>query len=204
MHNCPGYTATATGTVNIRPACEISFATFSLPFDYSQYHTLPTPEQILELGSVICGCDATPVISNIHWASQPPNEEWIGEYTITCTSADGCLSSATGEFVPAIIDNFCCEPNAPFLSGCMGNPFPMDLFTSLGGGCGALSYCDMARVIDDSQVNYNATGTYPYTVTCSGCPEENSMAGGQISIVATLCNSEGDCTCVGAADPSTI
>lgn len=201
----PGYAATGTGIVNIGQACEISASSFTFLENNPGSHTLPTPEEIMELGAVSCGCDATPVISNIHWVSTPSNDEWIGEYTITCTSADGCASSDTAQFSPVIVDNFCCQPAAPDLSGCVGSAFPMDLFTSLGGGCNFISDCDVTSVIDDSQVDYSTAGTYPYTVTCSGCPAGNNLARGQIFINELSCDAMGNnCFCpvtVTSTDP---
>jgi hypothetical protein len=197
-----GCLTTATGIVNIGQPCEISFFVFSLPPEYCPGDRLPDAEDIIDLGVVNCGCGATPVISNIHWVSQPSVGEWTGEYTITCTSADGCISIEKGQFTHAQCQVCSCAPTAPNLCGCRGFKFPMDLFTSKGGGCHPVSGCDVTPtpVIDDSKVDYTKSGhSYPYTVTCPECTG-NNVATGYIFIRAPLCgpnlNGGGlSCTC---------
>jgi len=68
-----------TGRVCFNAPCEISFVAFPVPTDCAG-HVLPTAAQILELGNVKCGCDATPLISDIHWVEPTPEvaNEWIG------------------------------------------------------------------------------------------------------------------------------
>ena len=194
-----GCTATGTGIVNIGQPCEISFVVFPIPTVDCPGNVLPTAAQIIDLGAVDCGCDATPVISNIHWVSTPPGAEWTGEYTITCTSADGCTSSTTGTFNNAGCNIGCnCAPIAPNMCGCEGYPFPMALFTALGGGCHPASGCDVTptAVIDDSTVDYNTPGhTYPYTVTCAGCSGNTVTTPGEIYIRTPLCGTNGNCEC---------
>jgi hypothetical protein len=194
-----GCIATGTGIVNIGQPCDISFLVFSIPTINCPGNVLPTVEQIMDLGAVDCGCDATPVISNIHWTSTPPGEEWTGEYTITCTSTDGCTSSTTGTFNNAGCQEGCtCAPTAPNMCGCEDTPFPTALFEALGGGCHRSAGCDITPdyTIDDHLVDYSNPGhVYPYTVICEGCTG-TSVANGQIYIRTLLCNPDGtSCTC---------
>jgi hypothetical protein len=197
-----GCTATGTGIVNIGQPCDISFFAFSLPPEFCPGDRLPTADEIIELGVVSCGCDATPKITNIHWVSKPPfPNEWTGEYTITCTTADGCTASTTGQFTHLQCQVCSCAPTAPNLCGCRGFKFPMDLFISKGGGCHPVSGCDLTPtpVIDDSKVDYTKSGhSYPYTVTCPECTG-NNVATGYIFIRAPLCgpgpNGGLSCTC---------
>jgi hypothetical protein len=179
----PGVTDT-TGIVYIEPPCEISVVAFSV-------YDLPTPDEVIAMGDVSCGsCDVAPVISNIRWISQPPHDVWTGEYTITCAPVSGCSLSIAGQFDRIIVDPPCiCESAAPQLYACKGDAFPMGLFTSLEGGCRMLDpdylydpdcFDFYLPEIDDSQVDYNATGDYPYTVICGGCPKDKAT--GQISI----------------------
>jgi hypothetical protein len=193
-----GCTATGAGIVNIGQPCEISFIVFPIPVDNCPGNVLPTAAQIMDLGAVDCGCDATPVISNIHWINTPAGAEWTGEYTITCTSADGCISSTTGTFNNADCQICNCAPTAPNMCGCQGYPFPEALFTALGGGCHAAPGCDVTPtpIIDDSQVDYNTPGhTYKYTVTCPGCSVDSSVVTGEIYIRTPLCGPNGNCEC---------
>ena len=117
---------------------------------------------------------------------QPQDAVWSGEYSITCTSSSGCTSQATGQFESLAIDPVCiCDPAAPHLYACKDHAFPMDLFTSLDGGCRIVDpdcFGPLQMTIDDSMVDYSATGDYPYTVICEGCIAENNEATGQISI----------------------
>ena len=200
--------ATATGIVNIGSPCEISFMVFSLPPESCPGNILPTAAQIIDLGVVYCGCDATPVISNIHWVSKPAGGEWTGEYTITCTTKDGCTSTTTGQFNNPDCSSCSCAPTAPNLCGCTGSPFPMDLFTSKGGGCHPASGCDVTptAVIDESKIQYNIPGhSYPYTVTCPKC-SGNNVATGYIFIRSPICgptpNGGFSCTCPVDCPPS--
>ena len=192
-----GCTKTGTGIVNIGQQCDITFLAFSIPPESCAANTLPTIDQILTLGVVNCNCDATPVISNIHWVSQPPGGEWTGEYTITCTSSIGCVSTKIGTFNNANCGHCTCKPTAPNLCGCKGYPFPRALFDSLGGGCHPTPGCDVTPtlVIDDSKVQYNNPGhVYTYTVTCQGCTGNNVVTG-QIYIRSPLCGPNGNCIC---------
>jgi hypothetical protein len=195
-----GCIATGTGIVNIGQPCEIDFVVFS-PQGNCPGDKLPSAEDIIDLGGVDCGCGATPVISNIHWVSKPSVGEWTGEYTITCTSEDGCISTETGQFTHVQCEQCSCAPTAPNLCGCRGFKFPMDLFISKGGGCHPVSGCDVTPtpVIDDSKVDYTKSGhSYPYTVSCPEC-SGNNVATGYIFIRAPLCgpNPNGglSCTC---------
>ena len=168
-----------------------TFIVFPIPPDNCPGNKLPTAQQIMELGGIECGCDATPVISNIHWVSTPPGQVWTGEYTITCTSADadGCTSRTTGQFNNVDCASCSCAPTAPNLCGCKDYPFPKALFASLGGGCPPVSGCDVTPtpVIDESEIDYTTSGkTYPYTVTCPEC-SGNNVATGYIFIRSPLC-----------------
>jgi hypothetical protein len=168
-----------------------TFIVFPIPPDNCPGNKLPTAQQIMELGGIECGCDATPVISNIHWVSTPPGQVWTGEYTITCTSADadGCTSRTTGQFNNVDCAPCSCVPTAPNLCGCKDYPFPKALFASLGGGCPPVSGCDVTPtpVIDESKIDYTTSGkTYPYTVTCPEC-SGNNVVTGYIFISTPLC-----------------
>jgi hypothetical protein len=92
-------------------------------------------------------------------------------------------------------------PTAPNLCGCKDTKFPMDLFTSKGGGCHPASGCDVTptAVIDESKIQYNNPGhSYPYTVTCPGC-SGNNVATGNIFIRSPICGPDLkgglSCTC---------
>ena len=107
---CPSC-AVVTGRVCFNAPCEISFVAFPVPTDCAG-HLLPTAAQILELGNVKCGCDATPLISDIHWVEPTPEvaNEWIGEYTVTCTPRNGCgATEETGQFTSANCNPFNCN-----------------------------------------------------------------------------------------------
>jgi VCBS repeat-containing protein len=65
---------------------------------------LPTPGQVIALSGLSCGCGPKPKITDIHWISQPQDDVWTGEYTYTCTSADGSTSSGVGQFETAMMD----------------------------------------------------------------------------------------------------
>ncbi len=96
-----GCTVTATGDVQIEAPCDISFAGFPILPDNCPNHDLPTSDEVIDLGAVDCGCDASPVITNIHWVEPTPEtpDQWVGEYTVTCTPGNGCpASSEIGEF----------------------------------------------------------------------------------------------------------
>jgi len=88
------------GHVHFNAPCKISLVAFSVPLATCQRHDMPTPEQIIELGNVKCGCDVTPLISNIQWVNSPDApDEWIGTYTVTCTPRNGCeATEETGQF----------------------------------------------------------------------------------------------------------
>jgi hypothetical protein len=189
-----GCTATNTGIVDIEPECQIpELVVFSraqpcLP--------LPTAAEIIDETDASCGanCDATPVVSGIHWVSQPSDDVWTGEYTITCTTPNGCITSTIGRFESPPCLEGCCTPKAPNLCSCKGFGFPTELFKRLGGGCGAS--CDSTTVIDDSQVDYNTPGhVYDYTVTCEGCGDSPVTVTGQIYIDNPTC-APGDVNCV--------
>jgi hypothetical protein len=184
------------GIVYIEPQCDISLNAFSLPLYNSLYHILPTVEEIIELGSVSCGsCDVAPVITDIRWTMQPPDDIWMGEYNMACTSANGCTLQVAGQFESLYIDPMCfCKPAAPQLYACKGDAFPLDLFISSDGGCRITDpecFGPIQMTIDDSMVDYNKTGEYPYTVICEGCIAENNEATGEISIRE----------CISATDP---
>ena len=114
--------ATATGTVNIDASCvpTIEFA-FPIPTDNCQSHVLPTSDYIKENGGVSCGCGGTLVIpeEDIHWINTPPEaNEWVGEYTAICRSANGCEASAVGQFTSASCEvdkciNVVCDDKNP-------------------------------------------------------------------------------------------
>ena len=76
---------TGTGRVNIGKPCVITSIGFVIC-------DLPTAGQILANAGINCGCDATPMISNIRWVSLPTDPQpWTGEYTITCKNAMAVL-----------------------------------------------------------------------------------------------------------------
>jgi VCBS repeat-containing protein len=98
---------TGTGVVNIGQTCEITpplvFPIMDCPA------ILPTPDQVIAQSGLSCGCDATTVITDIHWLPpQPENGVQTGEYTYTCTFADGSTSSGVGQFETAMSD--CNQP----------------------------------------------------------------------------------------------
>ena len=110
---CPSC-AVVTGRVCFNAPCEISLVAFSVPTVNCPGHVLPTAAQIIELGYVKCGgCDATPVVdpSSIHWTNTPEAaNEWVGEYTVTCTPGKGCgATEKTGQFTSGICDVFNCN-----------------------------------------------------------------------------------------------
>jgi VCBS repeat-containing protein len=183
----------AIGIVDIEPPCDISEpVVFTNP--NCPDNTLPIADQVIALSGLSCGCDATPVISDIHWISTPSDGEWTGEYTYTCTSENGCITSGTGQFIGCEVLECLCEPTAPDLVGCKDLSFPIGLFNKLEGGCHAAQGCDVTQVIDDSGVDYSKLGMYSYTVTCEGC-SGNNVATGQIYIRNQLCDDQGHCIC---------
>jgi hypothetical protein len=94
--------ATATGIVNIEAPCEVTAVGFSIPTETCLNHDVPTSEYIIDSGAASCGCGAKPEITNIHWTSQPNDvSQWVGEYTVTCTSSTGCAVSETSQFISA-------------------------------------------------------------------------------------------------------
>ena len=113
--------ATATGTVNIDESCKPTIeVSFPIPSESCQKHDLPTPGYIEENGVVSCGCGGTLEISDIHWIEPTPTEanEWVGEYTATCKSANGCEASDVGQFTSASCEvnkciNVVCDDKNP-------------------------------------------------------------------------------------------
>jgi hypothetical protein len=192
--------ATDTGIVNIDPACEISFLSFTIESRICPSHQLPTVEEVMNLGFVSCGsCDTTPAISNIHWWLTPSDDEWVGNYTITCATPNDCTKSEIGHFNSPPCEELClCAPNAPNLCGCVGFGFPMELFTSLDGGCHPEPGCDVTPTytIDYSNVDFSKASSVVqhYTVTCEGCGDSPVTATGGIYISNPTC-APGDVNC---------
>jgi hypothetical protein len=179
---CPSCAA-VTGRVCFNVPCEISFVAFPVPADNCQGHALPTAEQIIELGHVSCGgCDATPVITNIHWVEPTPEaaNEWVGEYTITCISRNGCSASETGQFTSAACNVF---------------------------NCNALD-CDDSNVCTTDNCNPN-TGCQ-HTANTASCDDSNACtqtdacnAGECVGSNPVTCAAQDACHEAGTCDPST-
>jgi hypothetical protein len=90
---------TGTGIVNVDHSCDVVEPVVFPIFDCPA--ALPAPDQVISLSGLSCGCDTTPVITDIKWVSQPENDIWTGEYIYTCTSWDGSTSSGIGQFETA-------------------------------------------------------------------------------------------------------
>ncbi len=100
--------ATAIGRVNIDAPCDVSIDT-AFPIANCADHALPTPTEVIANGGVRCGCGVTPDITNIQWIETPPEGNlWVGTYTATCKSLNGCESSDTGQFTSEFCDKFNC------------------------------------------------------------------------------------------------
>ena len=100
--------ATAIGRVNIDAPCDVSIDT-AFPIANCADHALPTPTEVIANGGVRCGCGVTPDITNIQWIETPPEGNlWVGTYTATCKSLNGCESSDTGQFTSELCDKFNC------------------------------------------------------------------------------------------------
>ena len=126
---------TATGIVNIEESCvptiDVSFpiSTLSCP-----NHDIPTSEDIIKNGGVSCSCGGTLLISGVHWITRNDTDpsDWVGEYTATCRSANGCEKSDVGQFTsadcalctPASCDdgNACTTDSCDPATGCTNEP----------------------------------------------------------------------------------
>jgi hypothetical protein len=186
--SCPGGNS-RTGKVCFEcdpSACEIYWEYFTI------VGPIPPEDDIIREGKVSCGCEADPKITDVHMVDVDEFGYCHYTYTITCTLPNGCPYSTQGEFGVRY-----CFPVAPTepLCACLGDTFPYHQFEEKGGGC--LCIIPLldgdGYVIDDSQVDYNTTGPYDYTVKC--WENDPLMAIGQIIIQEPICDSEGDCYC---------
>jgi hypothetical protein len=145
----------------------------------------------------MCTCDDEPVITVPPHVVKVENGITTWEYTALCGTPE-CGKAVVGQFDNAECEEPCdCEPKAPNLCGCKGFPFPKTLFERLGGGCNPLPGCDQtpAYKIDDTQVDYNKVGEYPYTVICEGCNGPNNVKTGLINLRNPICGPTGSCIC---------
>ncbi len=158
-----GCVSTATGHVDVDAACEPTWNLFTVCEE-----TEVTEALILANAEISCGtgvCDATPVISDI-------TEVADGfDYTITCTSADGCVSTATGHVDICVISfiGFDVQCDQPPLSLTPADIIELGMVECVG--C-----TDNTPVITDVRfvelVNPGAEDEYElwaYTITCNGC-----------------------------------
>jgi hypothetical protein len=133
--------ATATGTVNIDASCKPTIGvSFPIPPGNCPNHDLPTPEYIIANGIVSCDCGGTLEISDRHWIKTNDEDpsDWLGEYTATCKSANGCEASDVGQFTsegcayctPFSCDdgNICTDDSCNPATGCVhtANTAPCD------------------------------------------------------------------------------
>jgi hypothetical protein len=195
--------ATATGTVNIDESCTPTIeVAFPIPVESCLDHTLPTPEEIKENGVVSCGCGGTLEISDIHWIQPVPSEsdEWVGEYTATCRSANGCEASDQGQFTSAecgfdcgALDcddgNVCTDDSCTPETGCVhtANSKPCDDGNACttgdvcaDGSCtsGTPKNCDDGNVCTDDSCT-PATGCV-YTANSKPCDDGDVCTTGDV------------------------
>ncbi len=147
---------TETGRVNIEPPCVPT----SEPFTVCE-GMVPDSDLILANGDVSCGsdegvCDTTPVVSNIIRV----DDHWV--YTITCTTALGCISTGTGT---VNIETPCAPTSEPFCSA--ESPTVDQILDEGSVTCGGV--CDATPVISDI---HEVGDHWEYTITCTttlGC-----------------------------------
>ena len=141
--SCPGGNI-ATGSVCFRGSCNIR----SVPFAVCSGIT-PTAAQILAQGSILCSCDTTPEISNIHIVG----DHW--EYTITCQSECG-PATGTGR---VNIGTPCVPTSKPFVI-CSGVTPTAAQILAQGS---ILCSCDDSPEISNIRV---VGDHWEYTITC--------------------------------------
>ena len=183
---CPSCVS-VTGHVHFNAPCKISLVAFPVPTDNCPGHVLPTAAQIIQLGHVSCGgCDATPVISRIHWIEPTPEagNEWVGEYTVTCTPGKGCgATEEKGQFTSTQCEDLC-----------------------KGVTCTASDACHVAGTCDSSTGKCSSPAAPDGTACTDGnaCTQTDAcMAGVCTGTNPVTCEASDACHDAGTCDSST-
>ncbi len=169
-----------TGIITVFRKCEVS----APPVEICEGSTLDDLEQAVFHEEYDCtgeGCDASPVLSYENVITDENGFVIGGTYTVTCTVAPGCASSASGTITVVEL----CNAVAPDLTVCEGTTLA-DLQDMIDGVADCTGDdCDASPDVDTSGVTLVdgiVTGG-SYTVTCTVGPDCESSATGTITVV---------------------
>ena len=175
--------SSANGAITVVPKCVVS----APPVEICEGKTLAELEDAIEAevpGCTGVGCDATPVLSYANVIVDADGFVTGGNYTVTCTTTEDCVSSANGAItvVPK------CVVSAPPVEICEGktlaeleDAIEAEVPGCTGEGCDATPVSSYENVIVDEETGFVTGGNY--TVTCTTTEDCVSSANGAITVV---------------------